>query len=91
MHLDEDVSTQAFEVDIFVSHSWSSDGWPKYLALCRVLNLGKAADSCSLWCWFTGCFYKFYREVKVSHPESLSPPLIWIAPPRSSTEHGVRV
>ncbi|CAE7250345.1 PFOR [Symbiodinium natans] len=48
MHLDEDVSTQAFEVDIFVSHSWSSDGWPKYLALCRVLNLGKALEAVAL-------------------------------------------
>eukprot|EP00439_Symbiodinium_sp_Y106_P081320 s559_g20.t1 len=29
-------------VDIFVSHSWSANGWLKYLAVCCFLNLGIA-------------------------------------------------
>ncbi|CAE7838239.1 unnamed protein product [Symbiodinium necroappetens] len=36
------------EVDMFVSHSWESDGWSKYLAVCFTLNTGKAVKACAL-------------------------------------------
>ncbi|CAE7783817.1 PFOR, partial [Symbiodinium sp. CCMP2456] len=46
--VDEDVSFAVSEVDIFVSHSWSSDSWAKYFALCRELNLHKALEALSV-------------------------------------------
>ncbi|CAE7210962.1 PFOR [Symbiodinium sp. CCMP2592] len=46
--VDDDVSFAVSEVDIFVSHSWSSDSWAKYFALCRELNLHKALESLSV-------------------------------------------
>ncbi|CAE6972223.1 unnamed protein product [Symbiodinium sp. CCMP2456] len=33
------------DVDVFISHSWSSSRWEKYLAVCYFLNLGLAAKA----------------------------------------------
>ena len=38
------------QADIFISHTWSSGRWAKYLAMCMHLNLGKAVF-CSIASW----------------------------------------
>ena len=38
------------QADIFVSHTWNSGRWAKYLAMCMHLNLGKAVF-CSISSW----------------------------------------
>ena len=38
------------KADIFISHTWSSGRWAKYLAMCMHLNLGKAVFS-SIFSW----------------------------------------
>ena len=38
------------QADIFISHTWSSGRWAKYLAMCMHLNLGKAVFA-SIFSW----------------------------------------
>ncbi|CAE6949727.1 unnamed protein product [Symbiodinium sp. CCMP2592] len=38
-------TTPVKDVDVFISHSWSSGRWEKYLAVCYFLNLGLATKA----------------------------------------------